>query len=130
MISYFVRLWEYSFRHVCRGPKLWLNCQLTRKRNVSIYTILCQYKRWKHCFHYMNVKTANIFLVLHCLPPQKCLWKEPHLFTYTLVCPNSSQYAITFAQSLINVDFFYFWDRPWYSDECALYSLFDSWGFI
>ena len=37
-----------------------------------------------------------------------------------------------FSQSLINADFFYFWDRPWYSDESFwrlhVYSLFGQPG--
>ena len=35
------------------------------------------------------------------------------------VKPNASQYAIMFFQSLINEIFFYFWNRSWYSGECA-----------
>ena len=35
------------------------------------------------------------------------------------VKPNASQYAIMFFQSLINEFFFYFWNRSWYSGECA-----------
>ena len=35
------------------------------------------------------------------------------------LCLNSSQYAITFSQSSINADFFYFWGRSWYSGRCG-----------
>ena len=34
-------------------------------------------------------------------------------------CLDAFQYAKTFSQSLINPDFFYFWNRPSHFDECA-----------
>ena len=41
LFSYFIRFWGLSFRHSMfaeerGGPILWLNCQLSRKRNVHI----------------------------------------------------------------------------------------------
>ena len=46
-------------------------------------------------------------------------WINTNLFANALLCLDFLQYAIILFQSLINEDFLYFWDRPWYSDECA-----------
>ena len=53
-------------------------------------------------------KKHRIFLELYC-PPEllKCIWNKPHLFNYTLLWLDYSQYAKSFSQLMINADFFY-----------------------
>ena len=66
--------------------------------------------------------------------PPNCIWDKPNLFASTSLCSVSPQYAkySLFLQSLVHADFFYFWDRLWYSDESVwkllVYSLFGQLG--
>ena len=76
-------------------------------------------------------KDCKICLVLRLKPrPPNCIWDKPNLFASTSLCSVSPQYVKypIFFQSLVNADFFYFWDRLWYSDESVwklyVYSLF------
>ena len=67
----------------------------------------------------MKLRVSKIFWGSATSQTPNRIWNNLNLFANASLCSNSSQYSIIFSQSLINTDFFYFWDRPWYSDECA-----------
>ena len=89
---------------------------MERVRNVHIYiTILWQFECWKNCFQsYMRVKIAKFSEVAPLSPSQTSqLFLERTTFVrWRLTSSLFSQYAM-FSQSSINVDFFYYLDRPW-----------------
>ena len=75
------------------------------RRNGHIYiTIFYHFKCWKYCFQaLMRVKIAEFSWGCAVSPiPPNYIWNKLHLFTYPLLCSDSSQYATIFSQSLIS----------------------------
>ena len=61
----------------------------------------------------------KVFQWLHSLPDLSTAFGTNHTCPLMLCFPSfdSSQYVIILSHSLMNVDFFYFYNRSWYSDE-------------
>ena len=96
-------------------PNLLINCYFLRERNVHIYiTILSQLKYWKYRFQAkMRIKIANISWNCDSPRPPNCT---------KLVCQRLSLlgfFPICNIFPIIDSYSFFFWNRSWYSDECA-----------
>ena len=72
---------------------------------------------WQFWVSLHEGKSCKISLLLRCPQTLNSIWNKPNLITTASLCSDFSQYAMMFSQSLINADFFYFWDKPWCSDE-------------
>ena len=101
-----VALNVFQTQYVYRGPNLWSDCQFLRKMNNNIN--FPSLNENKNCKNFWGLHHSNCTAV--------CGTNHTHSPT-----PHFNRFPIwndifpIIAQCII----FYFWDRPWYSDECA-----------